>query len=112
MTWLDRANLPNSADLLDGRINWKHNPKRLDVTMAVFSSAVGVCIGTKGDLRAPRADAMWKLLAQAADSSPDVLIQPAKVMVDNGLLTRAVPVLTKLATILKAADIDLTKQAA
>lgn len=112
-TWYAKANLPNSADLLDGRVEWKHSPARLDVTMAVFGSAVGVCLDTAdAALRRKRAEKMWALLAQAADSAPDLIVIPAKQLVQAKLLTSAVKVLGKLNAVLKAANITAPEDVA
>lgn len=106
LTWWSKASLPNSEDLLDGRVQWKHNPARLDVTMAVFGSAAAVCVSTV-DLvhRKTRAERMWQILAQAADSSPDLIVAPAKSLAKAKLLSSGVKTLSKLAGVLAAANI-------
>lgn len=108
LTWWAKANLPDSALLLDGKIKWKHNPARLDVTMAVFGSAVAVCASTAdAALRKKRAEAMWELLAQAAETAPDLIVTPAKTLVKAKLFTNAVKVLSKLNVVLEAANINV-----
>lgn len=112
-TWYAKANLPNSADLLDGRVKWSHNPARLDVTMAVFGSAVAVCVGTDDPvLRRNRSERMWALLAQAADTAPDLIVIPAKALVQAKLFGSAVKVLGKLNAVLKAANITTPEEVA
>lgn len=108
-TWYAAANLPNSEDLLDGRVKWEYKPKRLDVTTAVFGSAVSVCVNTQDEiLRRKRSETMWSLLAQASDTAPDLIVTPAKVLIQAKLFTGAIKVLGKLNPILEAAGIKVT----
>lgn len=107
LTWFSQANLPDSTDLLDGKIQWKHNPARLDVTTAVFGSAAAVCASTADvALRRIRSERMWGLLAQAVDSAPDLVIAPARVMAKAKLLGAAIKVASKLQPVLAAANIQ------
>lgn len=106
-TWYEKANLPDSFALLDGRVEWKHRPARLDVTMAVFSSAVGACVGTaEPELRKKRAEKMWALLSQAVDTAPDLVVNPAKVLAQAKLVGSSVKVASRLLPILEAANIQ------
>jgi MoxR-like ATPase len=108
-TWLAAANLPDSAALLDGKVKWSHKKSRLDVTMAVFASATAVCVATTVEpLRRRRAEAMWALLAQASDSAPDLIVTPARLLVQAKLFSGAVRVLGKLNPILEAAGIQVS----
>jgi MoxR-like ATPase len=103
-SWLDKARLPNSADLLDGKISWKHKVARLDVTTAVFSSAVGTCIATKDEaLRKKRGVVMWELLAQATETAPDLTITPIKTLVHAKVIAPATVKVSKLLGPLTAA---------
>jgi hypothetical protein len=105
-TWYAAANLPNSADLLDGKARWEHRPSRLDITTAVFGSAVALCTSTADtNLRKKRSEAMWGLLAQASNTAPDLIVTPAKVMINAKLFTGSVKTLSKVVTILEAAGI-------
>lgn len=94
--WLVEADLPNSAMLLDGKVKWKFKPSRLDIAMAVFSSATATAIATtEEDLRKRRAEAVWTLLAQAVDQAPDILVAPMKSLIQAKLHTGNVTVLVK-----------------
>jgi hypothetical protein len=110
LEWYSKANLPNSADLLDGLVKWQHNAKRLDVTTAVFNSATATCIETKDDLlRKKRSTVMWQLLAQATDTSPDLIVVQAHKLAKAGLAIQSNPatikVLGKILPLLEAAGI-------
>jgi len=110
MEWLRSANLPDSADLLDGKLKrpWTINKARLDVTMAVFGSAVSCVVGTTDAmLKKRRAEALWALLAQASESAPDLIVTPARVLVREKLFAGAIGVLGKLNSVLEAAKIQV-----
>ncbi len=105
--WLKKASLPNSADLLDGKIEWHHIPSRLDISQAVYSSAVAVCVSTEEDvLRRRRAAVMWELLAQAVSTTPDIIVPHAKTLVRAKLFQHAVKVVSKIGGVLAAAGIQ------
>jgi len=107
-TWYTQANLPDSADLLDGKVSWKHKASRLDITTAVFGSAVAVCCSTRDPAqRKTRGERMWDLLAQASESSPDLIVTAAKILVGVKIFTGAIKTLSKLKPILKAAGVLL-----
>lgn len=111
--WFKRANLPNSADLLDGHITWKYSYDRLDIATAVFASTVGVCIGTTDAVsRKKRGEAMWALLAQAVDTAPDVVVNPAKQLARAAIFPRSMKAIAKMTSVLEAANITFTEEAA
>lgn len=106
LEWLSKADLPDSAKLLDGEVQWNYNPARLDAAMAVFGSAAATCIGTEdAALRKRRAAVMWELLARAADTAPDIIVKPSKALVSAKLFANAIKTLGKLQGVLKAAGI-------
>lgn len=111
LTWMTKANLPNSADLLDGKVKWEHKVSRLDVTTAVFGSATALCLSTPaGEKQAKRSEKMWELLGLAAKTSPDLIVSPAKTLVGAKLFgSKGIEGLTKTASkimpILEAANI-------
>lgn len=100
-TFIEGADLPNVADLLDGRIAWTHNPKRLDRTAAVLNSAVALIAPPKAAHRKERAERLWVLV----DSIPslDLVVPTAQVLMDAGLHTakEAIRPLSKLMPMLR-----------
>jgi hypothetical protein len=50
---------------------------------------------------------MWDLLAQASESSPDLIVTAAKILVGVKIFTGAIKTLSKLKPILKAAGVLL-----
>lgn len=107
--WLKLADLPDSAALLDGNLDrpWQHNKARLDLTMAVFGSAVACVVATNDErLRRTRAEMLWTLLAQASETASDLIVMPAKVLVKAKLFAGSIGVLGNLAAVLEAAKIN------
>lgn len=99
------ADLPNPADLLDGKLRWEHEPERLDRTMAVFSACTALVVNDQSDLKAKRVDAIWKLLATAMNDAQDLVVMTLKPLAKARLHTgkTAIPVMAKLKPILDAA---------
>ena len=74
--------LPNPKDLLEGRINFKHNPRRLDITYAVLSSCATYTVNTK---KKDYADALQDImLDQVADKSADLCWPASKILLKGG----------------------------
>lgn len=108
VSWLAKADLPDSAALLDGKVTWKHKKSRLDISTAVFGSAAATVVGTSHpEQKKARSEVLWKLLSQAADDAPDIIIVPAKTLVRDRAFYGAQKVLSKLSGILEAAGIQI-----
>ena len=61
----NRIELPDPADLLSGAVQWKHNPARLDLTLAVTTSTTAYVTSQPEDAtgaRALLASKVWGLL--------------------------------------------------
>jgi len=41
-TYLKQADLPDPADVLDGRVKFKHNPKRIDISAAILAGCAAL----------------------------------------------------------------------
>ena len=61
-SWMVNVDLPDPAELLDGKIEWQHDPDRLDRTMVVCSSCAALVAPHSAEKRMPRAEAAWKLI--------------------------------------------------
>lgn len=101
--------LPDSADLLDGKVSFVADPDRLDRTMVVLASCAALVAPTSAPNRMPRAAACWKLIA-ANMANPDICHVPATTlaMAKGGLARNnadATKVLARFAPIMKAAGI-------
>ena len=108
LTYLDDADLPDTAKLLDGQVKWEHDAGRIDRTIAVLTSGVSlVTQGSRRDksLHNSRVAAMWGLLNDVAscDLSQDVIISPAKAMTMAGLWSeKAIKATSKLRALVDA----------
>jgi len=101
------ADLPDPADLLDGKVTFKHEPKRLDRTVAVFSACAALVTSPKAEKQADRCAALWKMCAEVMKDAADVVVPAARALVRAKLsrVSEAKPVLVKLQPILAAAGI-------
>jgi len=104
--WIDEADLPEPADVLDGKTKWKHDPMRLDRTAAVLSSCAALVAPAKAEKRKARAEAMWKLMGEIMKDAKDVVVPAMKSMVQAGLhrSKEATPVLAKMHSVVSAAE--------
>jgi hypothetical protein len=66
--------LPDPAELLDGKAEWKPDPKRLDASAAVLASCTALVLPAKAEKRAERAKALGVLFSRVAETAPDVAI--------------------------------------
>jgi hypothetical protein len=106
-TWRAEQDLPDAAEVLDGKVSFGHDPKRLDRTAAVLNACASLVADKGCTNRKARAAMMWRMLGALIDHAADLTVTPAKVMVKAGLMTlpEARPVLAKLDPMLKAAGL-------
>ena len=112
-SWMVNVDLPDPAELLDGKIEWKHDPDRLDRTMVVCSSCAALVAPQSAEKRIPRAEAAWKLIHGLMEVS-DVVLPAVRTLASEqvrlvrgpkGMLKFAELVLAKFNPILNAAGI-------
>lgn len=101
------ADLPDPEALLDGRVQWKHDPDRLDRTMAVLSACAALVAPKTAKDRTKRADALWALISTTTAGPIDCAVPAARVLAkaDLGGLKNAMPVLVKMRPVMDAAGI-------
>lgn len=107
-TYRRKADLPNPEDVLDGRVQWKHDPIRLDRTAAVFASCSHLVISS-ADRKRERAGALWKLLGTVVGEAGDLCIPAAESLSKAQLglsVPEAQPVLGRLFPIADAAGVN------
>lgn len=85
-----QLDLPDPADVLDGKIPFTHNPNRLDRSYAILDSCAALVRSPACANRKPRADRLWKLLEGLSDSAPDIALRPAKTLIDSGFIHTSV----------------------
>ena len=110
-TFIEAQDLPNVADLLDGKITFKHENKRLDRTAAVLNSAVAMITPGTAKLRVERSIALWKLLDTVGGSALDLIVPPTQSLIQANLHAgsadlnkAAMPVLAKAHPVLSASN--------
>ncbi len=78
--------LPDPAEVLDGKIQWAPDAKRLDITAAVLSGCTALVAPKTAANRETRAAVLWALLDTVGNAGArDITIQPATVLVRSGL---------------------------
>ena len=105
MEFRSKSDLPDPTDVLDGKVTFHHDPKRLDRTTAVLSACAAVIAPDKAPRRKERADMLWKLIAEISKDSADVTVQAGMVLAKRGFITGkdAYAALARLQPILSAA---------
>jgi MoxR-like ATPase len=83
--------LPEPADLLDGKVTWKHDSRRLDRTIAVLGACAGLVAPEKAEKRKDRGNRCWELIGSVLngpDSTADCAIPAARVMLAAKMTTK------------------------
>jgi MoxR-like ATPase len=106
-TYRRKADLPDPADVLDGKVTFKHDPKRLDRTVAVFSGCAALVTSPSAAKRDIRAATLWKLMTPIIGDAADVIVPAARALVRAKLQTfpEARSILLKIQPVLQAAGI-------
>jgi len=79
------ADLPDTADFLDGKADWKHDVRRLDRTLAVLGACAALVAPPTAERRRERATKLWQVIGEVIGDAPDCAIPAARV------LSRALP---------------------
>lgn len=89
--WIKDQDLPNAADLLDGKINFQHSAGRLDRTYAILAACTALVTPAQAPSRNDRACAMWGMLVSLMKSgiSHDLIITPAQQLIEAKLSANA-----------------------
>lgn len=114
-TWSATADLPNPADLLDGKVKYAHDTRRLDRTLAVLGACASLVAPKTAANRKARAGAAWTLIGKVLEDAADVAIPAARVLVNAGLVASVVPeskpILSKLDDLLTASGVSRSRGA-
>jgi hypothetical protein len=117
-TWCKQNDLPDPAEFLDGTAPFSHDPKRLDRTAAVLTSATSLVVqgaaNTKfGSLEssrnATRSEALWQFHHGLAKQAPDLALGSVVAMCKAKLMigsASAYKVLAAMEPIMSAAGIS------
>jgi hypothetical protein len=111
-TWRANADLPDPAAFLDGKVAFKHDPRRLDRTMAVLSSCAALVFPKTAANRKARAGKLWTTIAEVMEDAADAAVPAGRVLVNAQLVgtvcPESKPVLNRLDKILTGAGIRRT----
>lgn len=83
VTWRANLDLPEPADVLDGKVKWVHDVRRLDRTMAVLGACAGLVAPEKAEKKKERGNECWKLIGSVLtgpNSAADCAIPAARVL--------------------------------
>ena len=82
--WIDEQDLPDPAEVLDCKVAWGPDPRRIDRTEAVLSACAAL-VKTAADPGSKRLKVLWGLISSAADGAKDVVIPAMRMLVKAGL---------------------------
>lgn len=103
LAFANSMDLPDPVDLLEGRVSWDHDSRRLDRSQAVMSSLVSLVTSDPKTNATVRIPALWSILDRCpADDIAAMAVRP----LSKAGLTRtreAIPVLARLRPVLAAA---------
>ncbi len=106
LTFRAMMDLPDPADVLDGKVKWEHDEARVDRSWAVLNSLVSLSVSTDA-LRATRLPKLWSILDSGV---PDDVVAMAIPPLSKARLTThpsALPVLARIRPLLKAANVNV-----
>lgn len=105
--WREKTDLPDPAELLDGKVKYKHDEKRLDRTLAVLCACAALVAPSNAEKRNPRAAKLWTILSDVTGDAVDVIVPAARTMVKSRLaaMPEARAVLAKINPVLAAAGV-------
>jgi len=103
--FIEAADLPRPADVLDGKVLFKWEPKRLDRSSAIVTACAALIVPEDAKQRRERAAMLWEIIGNATHY--DITVPAAQAMVHAKLHVGmdAMPVLAKLEPVLRAAGI-------
>lgn len=107
--FMEKQDLPDPAELLDGNEKFKHNPQRVDRTIAVLSACTALVTPANAKLRSQRCSALWGLLQDMTENKADhdIIVPSVHALIGSGQHTmkESAKVLAKLNPVLKAAGV-------
>lgn len=88
-TWRANLDLPEPADVLDGKVAWKHDGRRLDRTMAVLGACAGLVAPEKAEKKKERGNKCWELIVSVLEDAADCAMPAARVLRDAKMIVAA-----------------------
>ena len=92
-TWRAHADLPDPNEVLEGKVNFKHDSRRLDRSMATLGACAALCVHekTNGKLTKPRGNKMWEVLSTVLKDAADCAIPAARALIQKGIINPMYP---------------------
>lgn len=105
--WIETVDLPDPELVVDGKIKFKHDPERLDRTLAVLTSSTAFITPKQTKRRNERADVVWRIMNDVLKDAPDLTVNSTWALIKAGLHVRksAKDVLVELSPTLEKAGI-------
>ncbi len=103
--FIESADLPKPADLLDGKVTFTHS-ERLDRSAAVIGACTALVTPKNAVNREARATAFYKILESVGDSNLDLVVPSVQAMISAGLhtLVAGLKILAKCQPVITAAN--------
>lgn len=80
VSWRVNLDLPDPADILDGRATFTHDVRRLDRTMTVLGACAALVVPANAVKRTERATACWNLIGTLLKDASDCAIPAARAL--------------------------------
>lgn len=116
-TWIRNNDLPDPLDVLDGKVPFVHDPRRLDRSAAILTAATSLVTAQSRNVRAgtpehqlnaQRAETLWGVHFDLSDKAPDLSLGSVVSMVHSKLMigsSTAYRVLAKMEPVMSAAGV-------
>ena len=78
--WQNNVDLPDPAELLDGKVKFTHDERRPDRSLAVLSACASLVIPEKAANRGPRAANCWRLIDHVSKTTADIAVPAARAL--------------------------------
>lgn len=103
--WRKDADLPDPAELLDGKAHFEHAAARLDRTVAVLSSCTALVVPASAEKRKERVEALWKFMRDIPDAALDLTMPAMTSLASQSLAnsTTAFKAMSRLEPVMSAA---------
>jgi hypothetical protein len=107
--FINEQDMPDPFDILDGKVKFEHDPKRLDRSIAVLQSCTSIVAPKEAEKRDERGARLLVALNSVIDAgAKDVAFVPARTLARSGFirLKEFKPILKKLNKVMEAAGIS------
>lgn len=83
LQYRSKVDLPDPELVLDGKIKWKHDPKRLDRSFATLMACAIFVMQASTKKKNTRSKALWDLLFDVSKDALDITVYPALHLVQH-----------------------------